>query len=566
MTRNRAAGIALRVFFSALLFAFTVLPLALVLWRSFRLGDAFSLDHYREVYATSLSLREWLASPNLRAFLNTLLISTATVIFASLVAIPASWLITRTDVPGHRRFRALLLVPYMIPPYLGAIAWINLCNPSVGWINRLFDDPLFDIYTITGVVWVLGLFFYTFIYLNCVSALENADPSLEEAARVSGASPLRVFLTISLPLIRPAVFSGAFLVFAATAASFGVPALVGEPGGVKVLTTRVYGYIRSGSLDGYFLAAALSAILFVIAILGSSLADWLANARRITSMSGKSARISRVRLGKWRGPAFAFLFGIFFLACILPLASVILTSFMKVIGEFHWDNFTLSKYQYVLFEQSRTGKAFVNSFILACGAASFAIVIGTAIAYLKGHPKRRTGPVIDLCVNLPYATPGTILALGIILVWARSIEIGSFEFSLMDTMWILLIAYFAKYLSFSVKALTTNVQQIDVSLEEASRVSGAGFWKTIFRIWFPLLRSGMLASWFLVFMPVFSELTMSVLLVGPDTDTVGTLLFHMQEYEDPTKASVLAVLILTFILSAYGLATFFGPRQQHEAA
>ena len=549
MTMKRPGSIALRWFFGSLLFVLTILPIAMLLYRSVFGADGASFESYREAYGRSV---------NLRAMVNTIVISVATVVLAGAIAIPAAWLVTRTDLPGHRRFRYLLLLPYIIPPYLGAIAWINLCNPSVGWLNRLVRavsgnriETAFDIYTMTGVVWVLALFFYTFIYLNCISALENADPSLEEAARISGASPLRVFTTITIPLIRPALIAGTFLVFAAAAASFGVPEMIGRPGRVHVMTTQIYSSIKTGGIEGYRPAAALSASLLVVALGASIIADRMAHSRRITAISGKSARISRVRLGGWRWWAFGFVALIITLACALPLASIVLTSFMKVTGQFAWDGFTLDKYRYVLFERQSTARGFINSFMLAFGAATLAIVVGTALAYLKGHPRRRSGPIFDACVSLPYATPGTILALGLVLLW-------SWPFRLTDTLWILLIAYFAKYLSFSVKALTTNVQQVDVTLEEAARVSGAGFWKTIRTIWLPLLRPGILASWFLVFMPAFSELTMSVLLVGPGTETVGTVLFDLQEYADPPSASVVAVLILALILGASGIAIWVG--------
>ncbi len=552
-----------RIAFGIALFALTVLPLALVLARSFQNpptrtpppglespdGPAashsrFTLQYYKKAYGEGA---------NYRAMVNTIVMSLATVIFASLIAIPSAWLVTRTDLPGRAKFRFLLVLPYVIPPYIGAIAWINLCNPRVGWLNRLAGREIFDIYTLAGVVWVLGLFYFTFIYLNCVSAMENTDPSLEEAARVSGASPGRVFLTITLPLMRPAIFSGAFLVFAAASASFGVPELIGSPGHIQVMTTRIYSSIKTGGLDGYYLAAALSTILFAVAIGASSLSDWLAHARRVTALTGKSARRSQVRLGRWRWPAFGYVAMVFAAACVLPFAAVLATSFMKVAGNFSWDNLTLDQYRYVLFERQATLRGFVNSLMLAFGTATLAVGIGTVLAYLKGHPKRRSGPLLDACVNLPYATPGTILAFGLILLWSRPI-------ALTDTLWILLIAYFAKYLSFAVKALTTNVQQIDTTLEEAARVSGAGFIKTFRTIWIPLLRPGMMASWFLVFMPAFSELTMSILLKGPGTETVGTTLFDLQSYRDPPSASVLAVMLLVLILSAYGAAMVLRPK------
>lgn len=535
---NRASVTAGRWTGTGLLVVLALVPLALVLYRSVAPEGGFTLALYREVFA----------EPTIpAALLNTLVISLATVAFSGLLAIPSAWLVARTDVPLARRLRFVLLLPYVIPPYLGAIAWINLANPGVGWLNRPFDSPPLNIYTSGGIIWVLGLFFYTFIYLNCLSAMENADPSLEEAARMSGASPARVLFGITLPLIRPAILSSAFLVFAAAAASYGVPALIGNPGRVWVLTTRIVHYVQSGRMDGHYLAAALSTALMALAVGASLVSERFSHAGRITSMTGKSARVSLVRLGRLRGAGFAFLSAVVFLACVLPLASILATSFMKIEGVFSFSNFTLEKYRTVLFERSDTGRAFLNSFALAFGAATLTVLAGAVLAYLKGHPKMKSNMLIDLCVNLPYATPGTVIALGLVLLWTRPVR-------LTDTLWILLIAYFVKFLSFAVKALTTNVRQVDPSLEEAARMSGAGFAATVRTIWFPLLLPGMAASWFLVFMPAFGELTMSVLLVGPGAGTVGTLLFKLQEYADRQSANVVAVLILVLIMAAYGAA------------
>ena len=523
----------------------TVVPIGLVIYRSVFTPDGATLQYYREAFGRSASIR---------SVLNTLLISVGTVIFATLLAVPSAWLIARTDLPGHRRFRFLLLLPYVIPPYLGAIAWINLCNPTVGWLNRLLGAAVFDIYTTWGIVWVLGLFFYTFIYLNCLAAMENADPSFEEAARMCGASPLRVLFTITLPLIRPAIFAGAFLVFAASAASFGVPYLIGIPGRVQVMTTQIYNSVKSGVIGGQYEAAALSSLLLAGAIAAALVADRLAKSGPITSLTGKAARFSRVRLERWKWPAFGLVAGLFTVACLLPLTAIALTSFMKIAGRFELENLTLAKYRYVLFERPGTIQSFLRSLGLGLGAATMAVAIGTALAYMKGHARIRSSRLLNLCIDIPYATPGTILAFGLILLWSRPIR-------LTDTLWILLLAYFAKYLAFAVRAITTNVEQVDLSLEEAARVSGAGFLTTFRTIWLPLLRPGMLASWFLVFMPAFSELTMSVLLVGPGTETVGTTLFNLQQYADPPAASVMAVLILILILGAYFTAIWIAPRK-----
>ncbi|HEY6360429.1 MAG TPA: iron ABC transporter permease [Vicinamibacterales bacterium] len=523
---------------AGLLAVVTIAPIILVVIRSVATPAGVTWRHYQEAFSDPA---------NLQAIGNTLVVSAATVLFAAALAIPAAWLVARTDLPGARRFRALLLVPYVVPPYLGAIAWINLANPTVGWLNRAAGGTVFDIYTTTGIVWVLGLFYYTFMYLTSLSALENMDASLEDAARVSGAGPFTVLRTITLPLIRPAILAGAFLVFAASASAFGVPALVGTPARVHVLTTRIYSHVTTGGLDGLYTAAALSVPLLVIALLTWMLADRLGRGGRITSVTGKASAPSRVALGAWRWPICAAVASLVFLTCLLPVFAIVLTSLMNVVGDFRWSNVTIDKYRYVLLTRPDTARGFINSFALAFAAATLAVAIGTGVAYVQGHPHLKARRALDLCVNLPYAAPGTILALGLILLW-------SWPLALIDTLWVLLLAYVAKHLSLAVRSITTAVRQTDVTLEEAARISGAGVMMTFRTIWIPLLRPAILAGFFLVFMPAFGELTMSILLVGPGTETVGTVLFALQEYADPPSASVVAVLILAFILAAYAAA------------
>jgi iron(III) transport system permease protein len=528
----------------ALLALLTLAPLVMVVARALVPGPVPTLRHF----AAAMN-----DPANVDALVTTLAVAGATVVGATAVAVPLAWLVSRTDLPGARLLRVVLAVPYVVPPYLGAIAWINLANPTVGWLNRLAGNVVFDIYTVPGMVWVLALFYYTFVYIGCLAALERMDASLEDAARMSGAGPLLVLRTITLPLVRPAVLAGGFLVFAASASAFGVPALVGAPGRIQVLTTRVYAYVRGGGLDGLYTGAALSVALLAIAVAAWVVAERLQGTGPVTTVGGKGTARSRVSLGAWRWPALAGVLAFVLVVCVLPVIAVVLTSLMQVVGDFRWSNFTLDKYRYVLFTRPDTSRGFFNSFVLASATATLAVVVGTVIGYVKGHPSRRASRVVDLAVALPFAAPGTIIALGLILVW-------SWPLALIDSLWIILIAYFAKHLSFAVGPITTAVRQTDNSLEEAARVAGATPAAAVRTIWLPLLRPALLAGWFLVFMPAFGELTMSILLVGPGTDTVGTVLFALQEYADPAAASVVAVLILGCILTAYVAAAALSPR------
>ncbi len=548
MLKPRA--MAFRTFFWLLLFVFTSLPIAWVIARSVWTPEGFTFRFYREA---------WTEAANYRALVNTLLISSATVLFSIALAIPSAWLVARTDLPAARFFRFMLLLPYVVPPYLNAVAWINLANPTVGWINRLLGEAVVNIYSRWGIVWVESLYAYSIVYLAVLTALEKSDPSLEEAARMSGAKPLRVLVDVTLPLLRPALLGSAFLVFSATAASFGVPYLIGKPERVTVLTTRIYEEIKGGSVDGIYAASAMGSALLALALIASFVADRLSHGRRIVTVTGKSARPSLTRLGVWRWPAATGVSLLLFLSCFLPLAALAATSFMNVSGNFAPSNFTIEKYRYVLFERPETARGFINSLILSSGAAMLAVIAGTALAYFRAHPKIKSGSAWGAVIALPYATPGTILALGMTLCWSRILP-------LTDTLWILLLAYFAKNFSFAVSTLSSSVKQIDVTLEEAARISGAGFVKAFTTIWLPLLRPSILAGWFLVFMPAFGELTMSVLLVGPKTETVGTVLFNLQEYADPPSASVVAMMIFMLILVTYGMAGWFSSRARSRIA
>ncbi|MCP5046745.1 MAG: iron ABC transporter permease, partial [bacterium] len=175
-----------------------------------------------------------------------------TVLFTIIIGCPLAWAVTRTDMPFKGLFRTLFLVPYMIPPFIGAIAWGFLLSPRTGfynkWLMALFnvDTPFFNIYSYWGVVFVMSLYFYPYVFLTMVGALERMDPTLEEAARISGSGMFRVAKDVTLPLVAPSISAGGLLVFIAAASNFGIPALIGAEGKVYVLTTRIFYYIYSG--------------------------------------------------------------------------------------------------------------------------------------------------------------------------------------------------------------------------------------------------------------------------------------------------------------------------------
>jgi iron(III) transport system permease protein len=524
-----------------LLVVFGVCPLLLVLWRSFLVEGDLSLGNYARVFGRPA---------NWRALVTTLQVAGLTTLFSLLMAFPLAWLVSRTDVPARTHLRLLFTIPYMIPPYLGAIAWSQLLNPDVGYVNRalkglldLAESP-FDIYTFTGLLWVMVLFEMPLALLTLAAGLEKMDPTLEESARMAGANRWRVLTRITLPLLTPSLISAGSLVFAAAIAAFGVPAIIGSPGRIHVLTTRITSHLYQGGVSGLREATALSSVLMAISLTVFLLATWAVGRRRFTVVGGKSLRPPVIPLGRWRWPVLGLAVAFILLTSVLPLASICLTSLLRSRGAtISWENLTLAKYVYVLTSYPDGWLAFKNSLLLGATTATGGVLIGFVVAYLRVRLRRRAGRWADLFTTVAYATPGSVIAVGLILAFS-----GTYGVSLYGTIAILGVAYSIKHLAFGVRTAAASLEQLDVVLEEAARTSGAGWLGSLRHVVLPLVRSGLMAGWLLIFMPAFYELTMSILLFSAGTMTVGVALYQLESYSDPQAASVLAVLILAVVL------------------
>ena len=524
---------------ATLLLYFGAFPLLLLTVKSF-------LPAHIENYALILSKKS-----NWISLLYTLELCFLTTLFSIGLGLPLAWILSKTDLPRRGLWKSLFTIPYIIPPYVGAIAWLKLLNPTSGSLNLFFKDLFhlqntpFNIYTLFGAAFVLSLFFYSFILLACTSAFENMDASLEEASRMCGASYFQTLKKIALPLLTPALLSGIVLVAMATATAFGVPALLLMPVRKFVLTTKIYTDVLSYS-GGIMKAASLSVLLMILGLIGLWLSSLFLKNRRFTTLTGKYHHTERIALKKWKWALLGVLALVWMVIVFLPLSTVIISSFLKVYGDpISLANLSLRKYHYVLFDLATTHRAFLNSFFFATTAATISLVIGAFIAYLKVKTTLKSRHWIDFLATLAYATPGVVVAIGLIIAFS-----GSYGLNLYNTLWILIVAYTVKYISYAIRNTAASLEQLDSSLEEAGRMSGAGWIKVFFTIVIPILKPTLIASWFLIFIPTFGELTMSIFLVGPHTDTLGTLLFNLQSYDDPQSAAVLATLIVFVILGA----------------
>lgn len=483
----------------------------------------------------------------LKAAINTLMVSFVVGCCCLLIGLPLSWLLTRTDLKFKSYFRSLYCLPYAIPPFVGAIGWIILANPTSGVLNKWFGLGL-NIYSFTGLIWVETSFLFTFVLLNALTLLDQMDSSLEEAARLSGASGLRVFFDIALPMLKPAIISGFLLSFIATAASFGVPALIGGPARIYLMTTQIYTFQRMGTESGLQMSIAVSVILALSTLLLLYSAQIFSGLNKNYSVGGKSSRLSSVPLRSWNTPIVILLSVLLFVIFILPLLGVLLSAFSGVQGSWSFSNLTFNNYYRVLFQTEETLRAITQSLILGFSAALICTVFSFFFNYFVQRTNWAGRRLAAVAVSVPFSTPGTVLALALILSFSRGFfGVGP---SLYNTLFLIGLAYIIKYLSLSLKTVGDGYQQIHPSLEEAARISGANWWKVMTSIYWPLLKTALMASMFLVFMPVLSELTMTILLTGPGLETIGSLIFQLQEYSDMAGggSAVLSSLVVLFIL------------------
>ena len=446
------------VIFSAVatLVLFVVLPMLYLVYKSLIVGGTLDIHHYRTVYSNIV---------NWNALSNTLRVSLYSTILAVIISFPLAWLIGRTDLPCKNFFRTLFVATYMIPPYVGAIAWIQLLNPRVGYVNKFLVESLhlaeapFNIYSIGGMVWCLTLFYAPFAFITISRAMEKMDPTLEEASRVSGASPLRTLWNVTIPLMYPSILAGGVLLFIGVASAFGTPSIIGMPANIEVLTTRIVTYIYMGDTKGIQEATALAVSLMLAANGLLYLSMFGLGKKEYVTIGGKSTRPNLVEMGKWKWPAFAVVLAYGAISVILPVGSVLVTSMMKSMSRpVTMDNLTVERW-FDAFKNQQYTEPLMNSFILAIIAATAATVIGIFIAYLLVKTNVKGKKIPDALATLGGATPGVVIALALIITFS-----GAFGLNLYSTMSILVIGYIVKYLTMSVRTISASLSQVHSSL------------------------------------------------------------------------------------------------------
>ena len=531
------------------LLLFQLFPSVYMLIRAFFPEGTFSLSTMQRLYTYSM---------NLEALKNTLIAAFATMILGTAIAFPLAWLVGRTDLYGKKFFRSLFILTYMVPPYVGAMAWLRLMNPNVGTINqwlrvifRLSDAPgPLNAYTLPGMIWVLTTFYYPYAFITISRAMEKMDPSLEEASRISGASPVKTLLTVTLPMMTPSLIAGALLVFISAASCYGIPSIIGIPGNVNTVTTRIVEYVGQGQ-TGMNDATGLAVFLMVVALLILFVSDVLLARRQYITVSGKSVRPAIVELRSWRIPMTILVSLFAVIMVVLPFVTILTTSFKVDIGKSVFDasNFTTTNWTSV-FARAETIGCLKNSLIFAAVSATVGLVIACVMSYLLQRTRVRGRSIPNFLITLGSGTPSVVIALGLIMTMR-----GNFGINIYNTAYILIAAYLVKYLMMGMRTVVSAMSQIHVSLEECSQVSGASWLTTMRRITGPLIFPSIAAGWFLIFIPSFYELSMTTLLYSSTTKTIGLQLYEYWTLTSQPMSCAMAfgilliVVFLNFILN-----------------
>jgi iron(III) transport system permease protein len=524
-----------------------VLPLMSLLLGSVRGEEGLSLDHFAQVLTGRLYVT---------ALKNSLMLGAWTSLFSTIIGLTLAWAVSRTDVPAKPLLQLTATLSYLSPPFLTAIAFTYLFSPNAGLINVLMRDVAglpwltFNIFSMPGLVLVTVMHTFPFVYLLAASALQSVDASYEEAAQILGAGKLRTAFAITAPLVAPAVLSGALLGFVNAIALFGSQAIIGLPGRIVTLPTRIYALFDYP--PEYGLASALSLVFVLITIVALYLQRAFLARRSYVTLAGKGSRLQLLRLGRMRFVLLGFGIVIFIVSILAPFATLIAVSFSKSWGLDFWKGLTLANYKFILFDYDVTRRAILNSLLLATLAATIAVLLGAVIGWIDLRTKIPGRRLLDYFALIPLGLPGIVVAVALIQFWL------AMPVALYGTLTILLLAYVGRYIPLGVRAANAALRQIDPSLEESAGILGASWLTTMREVTLPLIRPGLFAGWLLVFVPVIQELSASILLFSSSSITLAVAIYNLYEtgYIEPVAA--LAMINMVIISAAIWLATRIG--------
>ena len=503
--------------------------------------DQFTFDYYSNLFS---ELRV------LGPLLNTMYFSMGSALLATLVGGTIAWLVTRTDTPLRGLGYFTAFASFGTPFILYTIGWLLLlgkAGPVNYWLKTLFAQtgPVMNVYSLFGMIFIESLLWSPFVFLMLAAAFRSMDPSLEEASAACGARMWQTMRKVSLKLMLPAFFSVLLLIFIRSFESFEIPALVGLPGDIRVLTTSIY--MDAQKLPPQYGSAGAFSVLLML-VVAFTLYLYFRVTRegeRFQTVTGKGYRPTVIQLGRWRYLAMLGLITYATVLLVLPFLIILWASFLPFYIQPSLDaigRFTLKNYVTALHFPKVTD-SIKNSILLGLGSASAVMVLTMLASWLLVRTKMRGRWLLDILTTLPLLFPGIVMGLAILRFYLFV------PIPIYGTLWILLIAFVTRYIPYGIRYTHSGLLQLHRELEEAAYTAGASWSNCMRRIILPLMTPSFLGGWLFIFLLSAKELSMSVLLVSPQTPVVSVAIFELWENAQVGELAAFGVLWTLILVS-----------------
>ncbi|HEU5188148.1 MAG TPA: iron ABC transporter permease [Methylomirabilota bacterium] len=511
-------------------------PLARLLWTSFQHPDtgAFTLENYATAYG------RW---RYVEALLNSLLVGLAAALLCVVFGVPMAWAVSRTDMPAKGLVWAAVLGTFIMPNYLGAVAWILLAGPNAGWLNRAFTALTgasagpFNVYSMPGLVLVIACYSFPYMFVFTRGALDLVSSEMEDAASTLGAGTVRTTLRITLPLVLPAILGASIVVFLEAIALFGTPALIALPARFQVITTTLWQMFEFP--PRLQVAAAYSMPLLLVTVFLFWLQYRIIARKGYVALTGKGGERRPVHLGPWRWVALGYCLFVTSLSFFLPLLVILQAAFAKAWGRgFSLDNVTFRNVRFVLFDQPATRRATLNTFVYAGAASLLALGLALAIAYIVARRLVPLGRLLTYVAMAPFVIPGIVLAIGFYAAYTAP------PLVLYGTGWILILAFATRFLPIAYTNSEAAIRAINPELEDAARILGGGRFLALRKVVGPLLKRGLAGAFILVFIPATRELSSAIFLYTTGTQVLSVLLFDKSDEGNFELLSAMGLILV----------------------
>ncbi|MBI4488214.1 MAG: iron ABC transporter permease [Deltaproteobacteria bacterium] len=535
-----------------------IIPLFFTLQSSFYSAKGFeapslSLKNYRDLFST----------PGTSALLvNSLWFAIGSSLVALVIGTLLAWIVERTNTPCKDLAYLSAFISFAIPAIIKVIGWILLLGPENGLINIWLRDLIglqsspFNIFTLAGMIFVEGLLWTPVVFLFMAAPFRSMDPSLEESASMSGAGVGRTFYHITFKLAMPSVLSVLLLTFVRTIESFEIPALIGIPGGIMVLTTEIYLKLHSGLLPQYGLASAYAIVLILFVSVGLYFYSVTTRqSQKFYTITGKGFRPRLIDVGKWRylTTALVFVLPVFLILPVLVMLwASVLPYYTKPSLE-ALSSVTSANYL-AAFQSANVLSALKNSLFISVMSATATILLTAVAAWIVIRTNIRGRWLLEHLASFTLVFPGVVLGVALLLTYLK------LPIPLYGTIWILIVAYITRYVPYGIRYCSPGLLQINKELEESAQMSGAP-WGTVFlKIVIPLMMPSLFAGWIYIFLHSVRELSVAVLLSRPGSQVISVAIFEMWQNGQITEIGAFSISLTAILVT---MAAFFHRLSRH---